>query len=49
MHAWFYRSMLMPAIAAIGGILCLVDPPVSLLVYIILPAGTYLLRRVPSP
>ena len=48
-HAWFYRSMLVPAIAAIGGILCLFDPAVSLLVYILLPAGTYLLGQVPAP
>jgi uncharacterized membrane protein len=49
MHAWFYRSMLVPVIATIGGILSLFDPPVSLLVYILLPAGTFILRRVPSP
>jgi uncharacterized membrane protein HdeD (DUF308 family) len=41
--------MLVPAIAAIGGILCLFDPAVSLLVYILLPAGTYLLGLVPAP
>jgi uncharacterized membrane protein len=48
-HAWFYRSMLVPVIAAIGGILSLFNPPLSLLVYLALPAGTYLLRQVPSP
>jgi uncharacterized membrane protein len=49
MHAWYYHSMLVPAIAVIGGILCLFNPPVSLLVYLALPAGTYLLRRVSFP
>lgn len=49
MHAWYYRSMLVPAIAALGGVLSFFDPPLSLLVYLLLPAGTYLLRRVPSP
>lgn len=48
-HAWFYRSMLVPVVAVIGGILCLFNPPVSLLVYLVLPAGMYLLSRVPSP
>jgi uncharacterized membrane protein len=48
-HAWFYRSMLVPAVAVIGGILCLFAPSLSLLVYTALPAGTYLLRQAPSP
>lgn len=48
MHAWFYRSMLVPAVAAIGGMLCLFNPPVSLLVYIALLAGSYLQRKSPS-
>jgi hypothetical protein len=48
MHAWFYRSMLVPAVAAIGGMLCLFNPPVSLLVYITLLAGSYLQRKSPS-
>lgn len=46
MHAGFCRSMLVPAVAATGGILCLFNPPFSLLVYTTLPAGTYLLRRI---
>jgi uncharacterized membrane protein len=45
----FYRSILAPAIAAVGGIICLVNPPLSLLVYIALPVGTYLLGHLPSP
>jgi uncharacterized membrane protein len=49
MHAWFYRSMLVPVTAAIGGILSFFVPQLSLLVYVTLPAGAYLLRRVPSP
>ncbi len=48
-HAWSYRSTLIPSIAAIGGILCLFNPPLSLLIYLVLPAGTYLLHRVSSP
>ena len=48
-HAWFCRSMLVPAIAAVGVVLCLFDPVVSLLVYVALPIGTFLLRQVPSP
>jgi uncharacterized membrane protein len=47
-HAWFYRSMLVPVVAVIGGILCVFDPPVSLLVYLAIPLGTYLLNNVPS-
>ena len=47
-HAWFYRSMLVPVVAVIGGILCFFNPPVSLLAYIALPAGMYLQNRVPS-
>ena len=48
-YAWFYRSMLVPVVAVIGGLICLVDPAVSLLVYLTLPLDTYLLRRVLSP
>jgi uncharacterized membrane protein len=48
-HMWFYRSMLVPVVAAIGAILCIFNPPVSLLVYLLLPTGTYLLRQMPSP
>jgi uncharacterized membrane protein len=47
-HAWFCRSMLVPAVAATGGILCLFDPAVSLLIYLALPIGTFLLQQVPS-
>lgn len=45
----FYHSLLVPAVAAIGGIISLFTPPVSLLVYFALPAGMYLLSRVPQP
>lgn len=44
-HGWFYRSMLVPALAVIGGILCFFNPPLSLLVYLTLPVWTFLLRR----
>jgi len=47
-HAWFCRSMLVPAVAVIGGILCFFNPPASLLVYFALLGGTYLLRRLLS-
>lgn len=45
----FYRSVLVPAVAAAGAILCFLNPPLSLLVYIALPVGTYLLGQLPSP
>lgn len=48
-HPWFYRSMLVPAVAAIGGLLSFFNPPVSLLVYFALPAGTYLLHWILLP
>jgi uncharacterized membrane protein len=48
-HRWFYRSLLVPVVAAMGGILCFVNPPFSLLVYLILPLGAALLQQVPSP
>jgi uncharacterized membrane protein len=48
MHAWSCHSMLIPAIAVIGGLLSFFNPPISLLVYLGFPAGTYLLRRVSS-
>jgi uncharacterized membrane protein len=49
-HAWFRRSMLVPAVAVIGGTLSLFAPALSLLVYVALPAGTYLLHhQAPSP
>jgi hypothetical protein len=40
--------MLVPGIAVTGGILCFLNPPFSLLVYLLLPLGTYLLRQAPS-
>lgn len=46
MQGWSHRTLLVPSIAFIGGILCFFNPPLSLLVYFILPAGTYLVRRV---
>lgn len=45
----FYHSLLVPGIAAAGGILCLFSPAFSLIVYLIIPAGMFLLSRVPSP
>ncbi len=44
----FYHSLLVPGIAAAGGIVCLFAPPFSLLVYLAIPAGMYLLGQVPS-
>ncbi len=48
-YRWFCRSLLVPVVAVMGGILCFVNPPFSLLVYLILPLGAYLLQQVPSP
>lgn len=48
MQGWSHRTLLVPSIAFIGGILCFFNPPLSLLVYFILPIGTYLVRRLPS-
>jgi uncharacterized membrane protein len=48
-HAWFYRSMLVPAVAVIAMVIAMVSPPLSLLTYIVLPAGTFMLHQVPSP
>jgi uncharacterized membrane protein len=48
-HRWFYRSMLVPVVAAIGAIVCIFNPLVSLLAYLLLPLGTYLLQQVPPP
>jgi uncharacterized membrane protein len=42
----FYRSMLVPAIAVVGGILCFFNPSLSLLVYLTFPVWTSLLRRL---
>lgn len=44
----FYRSVLVPAVAVVGAILCFFNPSLSLLAYIALPVGTYLLGRMPS-
>jgi TMEM175 potassium channel family protein len=38
-----YRFVLVPAVAVFGAILCFFIPPLSLLVYMTLPAGFYLL------
>jgi uncharacterized membrane protein len=46
---WFLRSSLVPAVAGIAVVIAVVSPPLSLLTYLILPAGIYLLRQVPSP
>ena len=48
-YRWFCRSLLVPVVAVMGGILCFVSPPFSLLVYLILPLGAYLLQQIPSP
>jgi uncharacterized membrane protein len=48
-HAWSSRTNLIPAVAAFGGLISLFDPSLSLLIYLALPAGTFLLRHVPSP
>lgn len=45
----FNNSLLVPGTAAAGGILCLLSPPLSLGLYLALPAGLYLLSRGPSP
>jgi uncharacterized membrane protein len=46
---WFLRLSLVPVIALIAGVIAIVNPPLSLLTYIVLPIGNYLLRQVPSP
>jgi len=48
-RAWHLRAMLVPAIAALAGLVSLFYPAVSLLTYLLLPAGSLLLRHVPSP
>lgn len=45
----FYHSLLVPGIAAVSGIVCIFTPPFSLLAYLAIPAGMYLLSRVPDP
>lgn len=47
-QAWHLRSVLVPALAALGGLVCIAAPLPSLLVYILFPAGTFVLRYVPS-
>jgi uncharacterized membrane protein len=44
-----YRSILVPAVAICGAIICLFSPAVSLMVYITLPAGSYMFGRMPAP
>jgi uncharacterized membrane protein len=46
---WSLQSALVPAIAVSGGLLALMSPAFSLLIYLVLPLGTYLLRRIASP
>ena len=48
-RVWSYRSLLVPAVAVIAVVIALVSPALSLLTSLVLPAGTYLLRQVPSP
>ncbi|MDD1680055.1 MAG: TMEM175 family protein [Methanoregula sp.] len=45
----FYRSVLVPVVAAVGAVLCFVNPPLSLGIYIALPVGTCLLGQMPAP
>jgi uncharacterized membrane protein len=47
-HLWFLRSALVPAIAVIAGVVALFSPPLSLMTYMVLPAGEYLMRFIPS-
>ncbi|MGB9176696.1 MAG: hypothetical protein WCB46_08180 [Methanoregula sp.] len=47
MHGGFYRSLVVPALAVIGGILCFFNPSLSPLVSLTLSVGASLLRRVP--
>ena len=44
---WYLRSLLVPAVAVIAGVVAMVSPLLSLLTYFILPAGTILLHRIP--
>jgi uncharacterized membrane protein len=46
-HHWYLRSTLVPAVAVIGGVVAYISPPFSLLIYLILPAGAYLMRYIP--
>jgi uncharacterized membrane protein len=45
----FLRSSLVPAVAVIAVVIAMVSPPLSLLTYLVLPGGTYMLRQIPSP
>jgi len=48
-RAWFWRSALIPFISVIGGFASFVVPMLSMGVYILVPAGTCLLRQIPRP
>jgi uncharacterized membrane protein len=47
-HNWYLRSALVPAVAVTGGAITFISPSISLLIYIILPAGAYLVRYIPG-
>jgi uncharacterized membrane protein len=46
---WFLRSALVPAVAVTAGIIAVFNPSLSMMTYLLLPAGTYLMRLIPSP
>jgi len=48
-HHGFRRSLIVPAIAVIGGTLSFINPPLSLMMYLVLPFSTGLLHRLPLP
>jgi len=45
---WFYRSALVPVFAIAAGIVAVFNPSLSLMTYLLLPAGAYLLHFIPS-
>jgi uncharacterized membrane protein len=46
---WFLRSALIPAVALIAGAVAIINPELSMLAYLIIPAAAGLLRHLPSP
>lgn len=49
MRGGLFRSVLVPAVAITGALICFANPPVSLLVYIALPVGTFAPGHMPAP
>jgi uncharacterized membrane protein len=45
---WFFRSALVPVVAVIAGVIAVFSPSLSLMAYLLLPAGAYLIRFIPS-